>query len=263
MSEPVDLKSFGHHKPLVFVISGIISVGKSTLIKTLSSQLTHRGYRVVVVAEPVQKWVESGMLKTYYDDVARYGYLFQTNAFVDRIQANRDAWEQHGNEADVYLLERSCVDDRTFMELLYESGNQTDLEFATYQSWATLHSKLMPYEPDAFIYMRPTIDETMRRIKLRSRDGESAVSLDYQLKLQEKHDVLFGSFLDGSGTVHRVVDPKVGTDTTVVETMFLVNGVATPCFRVSTDEDFREAGQAQAQMTGLFEHLIELIRQRR
>lgn len=225
-------------KPFVVVVDGIISAGKTTYIQILTHLLTKRGWKVTVVKEPVDKWKESGLLQAFYCDLSRWGYHFQTMAFVDRVNENIEMYEKFGKQEgkNIFILERSCFTDILFMELLHEQKLVNDMEMKNYQSWITLWRKVMPYEPDLFIYLKPSISVCMDRIKERNRKGEENISIEYQTALQKKHDAFF--------------------DKDCVE---ISNGRFVSCEIIQTDENFRDHPEVQNKMV---DHFIEMINNR-
>jgi deoxyadenosine/deoxycytidine kinase len=223
-------------KPFVVVVDGIISAGKTTYITMLTSHLTKRGWKVTVVKEPVDKWKSTGLLQRFYGDPARWGYHFQTMAFVDRVNENISMFEKYGHQEgrNVFILERSCFTDILFMELLYESKLVDDLEMNNYRDWVSLWRKAMPYEPDLFIYLKPSVEVCMKRIRERNRPGEEGVSDDYQSKLQEKHNNFF-----------------------INDYVEISQGHYVSCETIETDENFRDHKEVQDKMVDQFVTLIE------
>jgi deoxyadenosine/deoxycytidine kinase len=45
----------------------------------------------------------------------------------------------------------------------------------------------MPLKPTKWILLDTSLEETMRRVNIRSRDGESKVNIEYQTDLYAKH----------------------------------------------------------------------------
>ena len=223
-------------KPKVIVIDGIISAGKTTYISMLLTNLTKKGWKVTVVKEPVDKWKESGLLQRFYQDPGRWGYHFQTKAFVDRVNENIAMYAAHGTadtDHHVFILERSCFTDILFMELLHEAKLVDDMEMANYREWVALWGKVMPYEPDLFIYLKPTVEVCMKRLKERNRVGEEGVSLAYQKSLQEKHDKFFANDYVEISPGHYV-----------------------SCIKIMTDENFRDDPAVQEKMTRHFQDIL-------
>lgn len=174
----------------VIVIDGIIGAGKTTYINILSKKLKERGYTVSIVREPVDKWVECGILQRFYNDPKRWGYHFQTKAFHDRVVENINVFNENPN-SDFYILERSPFTDTLFIEMLHTSGDVDDLELQHYREWWNLWNKVMPYSPDYFLYLKPDVEVCMERLRMRNRDGETGVGKDYQEALEEKHNSFF------------------------------------------------------------------------
>ena len=228
------VKQNNRKTPLVIVIDGIIGAGKSSYIQIIVTNLRAKGYKVTVVKELVDKWVESGILQKYYSDVSRYAYQFQTVAFVDRINENIKMFTENP-DTDIYILERSPISDKFFMELLHQQGKITDLEMKNYLDWSSLWYRLMPYTPTHFIYLRPSILTCMNRLKGRNRNGEENISEGYQIALQEKHDKFF------SGDYITVDQTKA---------KFVI---------LNTDENFKDDLEIQTKMTNAFEHLIQTL----
>lgn len=269
-------RKFPGERPVVVVVSGIISSGKSTLVKVLAKRLLDEGYRVASVPEPVKKWQDSGLLQAYYADVSRNGYLFQTAAFTDRVKANIDTYNKHHGEVDVYLLERSCVDDRIFMKMLHDDKLITNLEYSCYLDWAGLWQAVMPYTPDVFVYLKPSMEECMKRIKDRARSGEEGVSESYQIKLQKEHDLFFGEgALSASGKIIRTssgaslddqsrLENQAGLGRAeVTESIVTVDDLFIPCFILQNDANFRDSLEHQKEITMVFENIITKIRVKR
>ena len=172
-------------------VEGNIGAGKTTYIKLIADKLTtDYGLKVVIIDEPVRLWEQSGILELYYGDVSRWGYLFQTRVFHDRIKSNILAYENH-KDADVYISERSIWSDTLFFKALEKAGKLHELEVSTYNDLWSMWERLMPYKPTFFIYLDTPIDICDERIKKRTRDGENAIDTKYLLNLKDEHDTLF------------------------------------------------------------------------
>jgi len=204
----------------IIVIDGLIGAGKSTLVTGLHSYLERLGYRVVSCIEPVQQWIDTGILDLFYKDKQRYTYAFQTYTFVTRIQSilkaiddyqktnNNNNNNNNNNEHTIeyLILERSVFTDRfVFMKLL-----EKDLEPALkimYASWFDLHCQLLPFDLKTqahFVYLQTTPEEAMMRMNKRGRPEEvgakedvketktkTGVSLLYQNDLHGAHLEMF------------------------------------------------------------------------
>jgi len=226
--------------PKVVVVDGLIAAGKSALIsKCLAPKLREKGYVVVEVLEPVDLWKSSGLLQMFYDDPSRYGFQFQAFVFHTRVRACQNAVKEaqsQGITPDIYLLERSVFDDRMFMLMLLESGKIQQHEYDTYMDLWTMRRENMPFDIDLFIYLKPSVDETMKRLQIRNRSEESSVSREYQEGLQRKHD----EFLNGlyiSGLRNNIPDPT------------LEDIVGTPILHFNTNDNFIDDESVKEELT--------------
>ncbi len=229
--------------PIVVVVEGIIAAGKTSLIEQcLCPLLTVRGYRVTVVNEPVEKWKKNGRLKLFYDDPARRGFQFQTVAFHDRVMETRIQHAKHNKTTDIYILERSIFSDTLFMKMLRDLGHVDETEYEDYMNLWTMWSMLMPFSPDVFIYLKPGVDLSMKRLKNRAREGETGISEDYQSQLEAKHEDLLGG------------------DTITIE-IGPINGEKkhekiVPILKLTTEDDFRTNEAEQKRIVDLVQKTI-------
>lgn len=223
-------------KPIIIVIEGLIASGKSVLLEVLLEFLSKKGLRVTIVKEPVDKWKASGLLERFYKDPARWGYHFQTKAFHDRVVENIEMFEKYGKTSDVFILERSPFSDTLFMKMLREGGYVDDLEMTDYNEWWSLWYKVMPYEPDLFVYLKPDLEVCMDRLKERGRNGEKGVSVEYQMKLQEKHDEYLGK--------------------NMVE---ISKGHFVPCVTIKTNANYRDFLGEKVKIAEIFEGFVKKL----
>lgn len=188
---------YSFRQPKVVTIEGLIGAGKSELLKVLRDELSRRRIPTTVIDEPVESWKEPapdgtpGILERFYGDQKRWGYHFQTKAFLDRCTAIRDALAKP-EVGEIVLMERCPHTDKIFMELLHEDGQIDELEWKHYQQWWSFWTDVVPVVPDVVLYLRPPVDCAMNRIKLRGRKGEEGIPREYQAHLEAKHDEYYG-----------------------------------------------------------------------
>jgi deoxyadenosine/deoxycytidine kinase len=203
-------------RPIVIAVEGIIGTGKTTLIsECLEPLLTERGYKVKIIVEPVHLWKE--ILPLFYNDPKRWAYHFQTTTFITRVQESIKMWNEFHDTTDIFITERSILSDTFFVETLHRQENFTDLEYKDYYNWWNLWETIMPFTPDLYVYLTPSMDEIMKRVKIRARPGEESVCVEYQTLLREQHDkVLNHDFVGPCSVVGRWTDSvpvlKIDTD---------------------------------------------------
>jgi deoxyadenosine/deoxycytidine kinase len=180
--------------PLVVYVEGLIGAGKSTLLKRIA-ELSPEHYRVIL--EPVGEWQSSGLLELFYSDVPRWAYTFQTYVCISRINNIlnyvRKLTPDEYESTKIFFVERSIFSDRYFfMENLKDSI--TRVEYDVYGKWWETWRNILPIEFTKryeFLYIKPSMDVVMNRVKIRNRHGEEGVSKEYQKTLQQKHDDFF------------------------------------------------------------------------
>lgn len=203
-------------KKKFIVLDGVISAGKTTLIRLLEEKLNQDGaLKVKAIYEPVDLWNSTGALQYFYDDVPTRAYEFQTYTYITRIV--RVINELAANpDADVYLLERSIWTDRyIFMALL--KTHIGPLKCEMYDQWCDLWSYIMPMRVDKWVFLDTSLEESLRRIKVRNREAESGISVEYQTALYNKH-VEFYDELKNQGRPVLIIDSKLMDDN------FITNG---------------------------------------
>ena len=209
----------GDKKPIVLVIEGLIGSGKTTLLNIIKERISFiTNYKVVCVYEPVDEWRNVGILDKFYNAVTTknnititdsnyelinsltslVSYQFQTFALITRLSTIRKAYEENP-DADIFILERSVIADKMFfVEMLKDSNMLNEFDAELYNKWWEFWRLMMPFDITEFIYLKPSLDECMRRLKIRARGEEIGVSRDYQEKLMRFHNALFRD--DNNGT---------------------------------------------------------------
>lgn len=229
-------------RPFVIDVEGVIGAGKSTLIERgLVPALTERGWRVTVVREPVEQWRE--ILPRFYADPHRWAFTFQVKAFRDRVHEARQKWERYHDHTDIFITERGVISDAIFMDTLHAQQLVTDMEHTIYHEQWSQWEAVMPFRPDLFVYLTPSMDEVMRRVRARARAGEEGVSLEYQTLLARRHDEYFGEESDAC---------------------LLSNTHSVPVHRLRTDSNFRDDAAVQHTLVAELERkIVDMYHNRR
>ncbi len=194
----------------IYIFDGLIGAGKTTLINRIYDYMKSKNIKVHSILEPVDIWNNTGALKYFYEDVPNHSYEFQTFTYITRIERVLKEFNSH-SDCDIFLLERSIWSDRyIFVELLKPLIGEVRMQM--YNQWCDLWMYLMPMKPTKWILLDTSLDETMRRVNIRSRDGESKVDIQYQRNLYAKH-VEFYHMLASKGENTVVIpDTKMNAD---------------------------------------------------
>ena len=137
-------------KPIIIFIEGNIGSGKTTFLKNLDVNSINSQK----IFEPVDQWIESGMLKKFYKDPKKHAYEFQLYCLKTRFEL----FSKIDNTKDIVFIERSPMCDRyVFAEICLK--DQCD-KLSRYQDiWNQYMNQIYTSKfnyPYHFIY----IDET-------------------------------------------------------------------------------------------------------
>ena len=222
-----DYEKFKHiisnnQNPKTFIsVDGVIGAGKTTLIGLLTNKFTENGIKAHPIYEPVDKWMESGVLDYFYSDVKKNAYEFQTYTFITRIQ--RVIEEVIANpESQVYLLERTIHTDKNIFVAMLKD-DMGELKYKMYEEWWHLHQHLLPIKINKWIVLDTSLDTSLQRICIRNRTEESGISEDYQSRLQTKHHE-FVNTLRNNGENVIVISPDL-MDDNFIENANVLNNI--------------------------------------
>ena len=179
-----EIQGEAHQKCLI--VEGNIGAGKSTFLNIIQRYL-----QTQVVFEPHEKWQKVGgqynLLEKFYTDTPRWGYTFQSYAFITRVLAQKE--HAKVNPFSAQVLERSVYSDRyCFAKNCYEMGDMSALEWKLYQEWFSWLVDNYATKPAGFIYLRTDPIVCFKRLQKRNRKEESSVPLSYLEKLHNKHE---------------------------------------------------------------------------
>ena len=173
-------------KKQFIIVDGVIGAGKTTVISIIEKKINSDGkLKIKAIYEPVKLWNDTGALEYFYQDIQKNCYEFQTYSYITRIESVIDEI-YNAQDADIYILERSIWTDKyIFMTLLKDFVG--DMRMNMYNKWWDMWSYIMPMRVDKWVLLDTSLEESLKRITSRNRNGETAVDKDYQTKLYIKH----------------------------------------------------------------------------
>jgi deoxyadenosine kinase len=147
-------------------IAGMIGAGKSTLATALGAHL-----KLPVYYEPVQ---DNEYLADFYRDTARYAFATQIYLLNRRFQQHQEIiWRGGGGVQD-----RTIYEDAVFARTLVRLGLMEDRDYRNYVSLFKHMSNFM-CRPNVIVYLDVRPERSLERIRMRKRDVEDGLSLEY------------------------------------------------------------------------------------
>jgi deoxyadenosine kinase len=156
-------------------IAGLIGAGKTTLAEALGEHLG-----LPVYYEPV---ADQAYLEDFYRDTARYAFSTQIYLLNRRFQQHQEIiWRGTGGVQD-----RTIYEDAVFARTLVQQGLMEQRDYETYLQLFRHMSNFM-CRPNLIVYLDLSPQTSLERVKMRARDVESGISLEYLAALRENYE---------------------------------------------------------------------------
>jgi deoxyadenosine kinase len=164
--------SFGN----IFIgIAGMIGAGKSTLATALANHLGIDCYY-----EPVE---DNEYLADFYRDTPRYSFAMQVYLLNRRFQQHQEIiWKDRSAVQD-----RTIYEDSIFAKMLADTGLMEPRDYRTYQQLFRHMSNFM-CKPSVIVYLDVSPERSHERIKMRSRNIEEVIKLEYLKALYAEYE---------------------------------------------------------------------------
>lgn len=170
----------------IYVIEGIVGVGKTTLGKSIEHYLNNIGLKCKFYRE----YVNDDLLNQFIGNMKTYAYCFQMIMLLKRIEIYKEA-EMFSNLGGVALIDRSIMGDMTFAKMHYENGNISEEEWIIYNNY--IKSKMLP-TPTACIHLICDVQTSIDRLKIRGVQSEiNGYSSNYIIDLKTMYDTVIKS----------------------------------------------------------------------
>ncbi|MCT4642380.1 MAG: deoxynucleoside kinase [Bacteriovoracaceae bacterium] len=180
--------SSGNNKMFV-VVAGNIGGGKTTLTKKLSQKLGWKPYYESVQDNPY--------LADFYDDMSRWSFPLQVYFLTHRFNTHKMIESSNGSS----IQDRSIYEDANiFARALFEQG---DLDKRDYENYRSLYESMIKYlsPPTLMIFLKRSVPKLQERIKMRGRDYEQTIPVDYLTKLNHYYDEWYDSYDQGKSLI--------------------------------------------------------------
>ena len=208
-------------RPTIISIEGNIGSGKSTFIKKLEEYYNlYGGKNIYFLGEPVDEWLEvkdedgEHILSKFYNDQEKYSFSFQIMAYISRLNKLKNAINEIGKKDNdaVIFTERSLMTDKyVFAKMLYDEQKMEKIEYTIYNKWFDSFNK--ETEVDKIIYISSNPQICFERVKIRARNGENDIPLEYLTNCSNYHDSMITEVnketikIDGNKNIYK--DPTI------------------------------------------------------
>ena len=176
--------------PIILSIDGNIGSGKSTLYNNLQTYYSNND-TICFVPEPVDEWkniVDSNnvpILINLYKDTRKYAFRFQMMAYISRLHLLKQKVKE--NKYKIIISERSVETDKNvFAKMLYDDGLIEHDEFQIYNNWFDEFIDDIKLTGIIYVKAEPTVCND--RVKIRAREGEDSIPIDYLKKCHQYHE---------------------------------------------------------------------------
>lgn len=172
---------------VILFVDGLIGSGKSTALEKYKKLYPN----ISVVQEPIDSWMQSGLLTKFYNDHKKYAFELQS-FIMDSFAAQMELEFQKG--ANFILAERGHLACFTIFSYSHrQSGYLTEEEYKLMEDKFHAYNRdlrLKGYICD-HIYLSVPIDTAMERLAQRDRGNEkSSVTKAYQQKFLDRYEQL-------------------------------------------------------------------------
>ncbi len=158
------------------VIAGNIGAGKTTVTRLLGERLGWRCYKEQVTGNP--------FLEPFYADMERWAFALQLFFITHRLEDQRLIETRR----ESVIQDRSIHEDaQIFARNLGELGTMSKGEWETYLK---LYHQLLEWirPPDLIVYLRRGIAGLLQNIRLRGREYEKEIPLEYLTRLNRYYE---------------------------------------------------------------------------
>ncbi|CAB5383444.1 unnamed protein product [Rhizophagus irregularis] len=156
---------------IIVIVEGLIGSGKSTLVKNLSQTLEKMGYSVCQILEPVDYWIETGILEKLYSNPSRFSVDFQVFAYMTRLVDINKSVAANPN-ADIYLLERSTESGKLFIPNFWDAIDPVEKVLLSYMFENLTELLSLDLTTAHILYYNTSLPKCMERVKKRNRSEE-------------------------------------------------------------------------------------------
>ena len=181
-------------------VEGNIGAGKSTFLEIFRDQSD----KLKICMEPIGDWQNMdghNLLNLMYCNPSTYTFHFQFLACLTRTRQHLESTNQ------ARLVER-FMGHQVFIKNSHKLCHLTDLEKSILDKWDSFLQEKLDMSPQIIIYLRTTPEVVYQRMKIRNRDEEKDISLEYLKRIHQLHE----DWLMSNTTKSRVIVVEADKD---------------------------------------------------
>ena len=175
--------------PMFVVVAGNIGCGKTTLTQKLSERLGWKPFYESVQDNPY--------LSDFYADMSRWSFPLQVYFLNHRFNTHK----QIENLSASSIQDRSIYEDANiFARSLFDQGKLDKRDYENYQS---LYHSMIEYlsPPTLMIFLKRSVPKLLERIKMRGRDYEQSIPVEYLTSLNQYYDEWYAQYNLGKSLI--------------------------------------------------------------
>ena len=160
----------------VLLLTGYLGSGKTTLTEILTERYGAKAY-YEDLANPY--------INDFYEDMGRWSFHLQLWFLGSRIQ---QTLTMLADGSDNVVQDRTIYEDaHIFADNLHSMGLMASRDFDTYMKMFNIEQTLLP-KPDVLIYLKASVPTLIAQIKMRGREYEQNIDIDYLKRLNDRYD---------------------------------------------------------------------------
>jgi len=153
------------------VIEGNIGVGKSSLVKMLSEEMSSRTI--------FEQFEDNPFLPKFYENPDRYSFPLELSFLADRYKQHKTAL------SNLDMFAPLSIADYYFPKSLIFAGVTLEKdEYSLYRQLFDIIYQQIPM-PDLYVYIHSPVHRLLKNIELRGRDYEKKIQGEYLKKIQD------------------------------------------------------------------------------
>lgn len=163
-------------KAKTIAIAGNIGSGKTTLTSRLSQELQWQAFFEPQDTNPY--------LSLFYKDMKPWAFHLQMSFMIQRARKQFELQEKNVS----FIQDRTLDEDYLiFTKNLFDLKMISEEDYRLYSDYHDFISKFIR-PPDLLIYLRSSVDRLLERIKLRARESEQSISIEYLKRLNTHYE---------------------------------------------------------------------------